>query len=546
MSYQTPHYFDPTALLMIKNEVDQSISAVESTVNILVEDKKLPFAIDDALHQLEQCGKVLSLIDLPNLGQIAQYCAELMRKIMLNPQQLNIQEVEALSEGTTMLKRYLDFASLREVNVPVLLLDTLNRLELVLGKPVTHDGAQLLSQLNGQTISVELPAVAQTDRSDYIHQLYKLSLLALLQHKKTNLDIQAMKMVGMYLVNQAKGYQSEYYWGFVNVALDHLDKAHLTDARLRTLVAIEQQIGQFLASPQTFSVAVEYVIDVLNLCISQDSALSQSIRQQLNVQDGFLTDGQIRLLAQQLHAPDDQTIHEVCQLARDEINNIRREIEYNYQNLSTEQIEQLQQKLFAVARVMKVLNLEDAYILLNQQAEKIVAGSDVVQSPKFAQEMMDSVLSVTNALGHLERQYISSRLQLGVYNNEITLDLVDSANQTLLKESKEDIILLNQQLISYLSEPNEDLLTEIIEKVRELAGAALFLGQPKGYTALMNTVQFLRTMLEQQINLEKDHVDLILEVLAGIDFFIDHLQNGQPVLVSTFDRILQSSQTLSS
>ena len=109
----------------------------------MVEDQTLPFGIDDALNQFEQCAQVLALIDMPNLAQIAEYSAELMRKIMGNPAQVNTQDVIALSEGTTMLKRYIEFICLREVKIPQFLLDTLNRLELALGKPLTTEGQHI-------------------------------------------------------------------------------------------------------------------------------------------------------------------------------------------------------------------------------------------------------------------------------------------------------------------------------------------------------------------------------------------------------------------
>ena len=85
MSYQTSIHFDPTALLIIKNEIDNSIKLVETAVNTLAEEQALPFGIDDALNQFEQCTQVLALIDMPHLSQITQYSAELMRKIMAQP-----------------------------------------------------------------------------------------------------------------------------------------------------------------------------------------------------------------------------------------------------------------------------------------------------------------------------------------------------------------------------------------------------------------------------------------------------------------------------
>lgn len=546
MSYQTSHYFDPTALLMIKAEVDQSISAVESTVNALVEDQTLPFAIDDALHQIEQCARVLALIDLPDVGKVAQYCAELMRKIMQNPSNLNAFEIEALSEGTTMLKRYLEFASLREINVPSILLDSVNRLELALGKPLTHDGAELAQCFsNGSVPTFQLPAVETVERSAYVHQLYKLSLNHLLQHKRTKTDFKALKLVGVYLVNLAQGQASEQYWGLVNLALTHLDAVNLTDARLRTLVRVEQHIGQFLESAESFRPSLNHVADVLALCVIQDSEFAESIREQLNIQNHCLTNSQQQTLLQQFYAPSDETIREVCNLLRDEINDIRREVEYNYQNLSVEQLQELQHKLYSVAYVMKVLNLEDIYELLRNQAHALIGVEASTQSELFAQNMMNSVLSATNALGVLERQYISNRLQLGVFNTEIVLDQVEKAHESLLNESKHDIIAVNQQFMDYVREPQTEKLSEIIDKLIELSGAALFLGQEKVQQALINCAKFIRLNIETNMPLDAKQINLILNVLAAMDLFVENLLNKQPVLTAMFDIALDSSKKLS-
>jgi len=185
MSYQTSIHFDPTALLIIKNEVDNSIKLVESAVSTLVEDQTLPFGIDDALNQFEQCAQVLALIDMPNLAQIAQYSAELMRKIMGNPAQVNTQDVIALSEGTTMLKRYIEFICLREVKIPQFLLDTLNRLELALGKPLTTEGQHIEPLLDLITPDFQLPQVPGLEKSKYVQRLYKLSLNKLLKQEES-------------------------------------------------------------------------------------------------------------------------------------------------------------------------------------------------------------------------------------------------------------------------------------------------------------------------------------------------------------------------
>lgn len=543
MSYQTAHHFDPTALLMIKGEVEQSINAVESTVNALVEDQSLPFAIDDALHQIEQCGRVLNLIDLPNIGKIAQYCAELMRQIIQNPENLKINEVEALSEGTSILKRYMEFATLNEVDAPILLLDSLNRLELALNKPLTTEATD--SPINVQQIfALQLPNVASVEKSDYVHQLYKLSLTAFLAQKVNATDTQAMKIAGQYLAYLAQGTPSSQYWALVNIALEKLVENYLTDSRLRTLIQIEQNIAVFLKDV-TFEASEQDMLAVLAMCIGQDGEVNQMLRNSLGVADQVLTTEQLKALVEKIYAPNSQTISDVSNLLREEINNTRREIEYNYANLSAEQINDVQQRMFAVARVLQVLNLHDVAEQFNQQALKVVPNNHVeLQSDLFAQALMDSVLTVTNSLGLLERQYTSNRLQLGLFNTEIVLDQVDKAHETLLSESKLDITHTIQKINDYIEQPSNELLVEIVEKLRELSGACLFLHQEAGQQALLNSAKFLELTMETEQQVSPQQVNALLEVLAAVDLFIDNSLNKQPVLQRTFDYALESSKRL--
>lgn len=543
MSYSTAHHFDPTALLMIKGEVEQSINAVESTVNALVEDQSLPFAIDDALHQIEQCGRVLNLIDLTNIGQLAQYCAELMRQIMQDPENLKMREVEALSEGTSILKRYMEFATLNEVNAPILLLDSLNRLELALNKPLTTEITETL--VNVQQIPVfTLPNTFNLEKSDYVHQLYKLSLTAFLAQKISSTDIQAMKIAGQYLAYFAQGTVSEQYWGLVNIALEKLAENYLTDSRLRTLIQIEQNITLFLDNP-AFTASTQDILAVLAMCIGQDGEANQILRSSLGVTETVLTMEQLKTLAGKFYAPSSQTIHDVANLLREEINTIRREIEYNYANLSPEQVNEVQQKMFDVVHVLQVLNLNDVAEKFNQQAQKVVPNNHVeLQSDLFAQALMDSVLAVTNGLGLLERQHTSNRLQLGLFNTEIVLDQVDKAYETLLSESKLDITHVIQKINDYIEQPSNELLVEIVEKLRELSGACLFLFQEVGQQALLNSAKFLELTIETEQQVSPQQVNLLLEVLAAIDLFIDNSLNKQPILQRTFDYALESSKRL--
>ena len=543
MSYQTSIHFDPTALLIIKNEIDNSIKLVETAVNTLAEEQALPFGIDDALNQFEQCTQVLKLIDMPHLAQITQYSAELMRQIMAQPQQIKTSDVIALSEGTTMLKRYIEFICLREVKVPQFLIDTLNRLEKALGKPITKEGQTIQPLLDCITPSFNLPQAPSLEQSQYIHQLYKLCLNKLIKQAETQLDLQGIKLVGVYLAGLATNQPSQQYWQLVNVGLGHIDELLITEARLRTLIQIETNIGKFLNQPSTFHSNIADLADILSICISQEDDLSQHIREQLNIGDELLSDTQLQVLSRHLYGPDYETVHTISQLMTDEMAQIRNEIEYNHQNMSAEKTQELQQKLNQLANVFKVLNLNEAAKELDQQAEKLSQPNTLTDATSI-QQLMNSILASMNSIGILERNYTSSRLQLRVNNMQISLDRLDEAHKALIIETKTLIDTLTQTLSLYAQDPTAHNLEALPVYLNELSGAALFLGSSTQQTALLGAAHFAQYRLSQNESFDAEHVNCILNVVAGLDLLVDNLKNKQPVLQSMFDVALSSSQRL--
>ena len=543
MSYQTSIHFDPTALLIIKNEIDNSIKLVETAVNTLAEEQALPFGIDDALNQFEQCTQVLALIDMPHLSQITQYSAELMRKIMAQPQQIKTSDVVALSEGTTMLKRYIEFICLREVKVPQFLLDTLNRLEKTLGKPITKEGQTIQPLLDCITPNFNLPQAPSLEKSQYIHQLYKLCLNKLIKQTETPLDLQGIKLVGVYLAGMASNLPSQQYWQLVNVGLSHIEELLITEARLRTLIQVETNIGKFLAQPSAYQSNLSDLADILSICISQEDDVSQHIREQLNIGDELLSDTQLQVLSRHLYGPDYETIHTISQLMTNEMAQIRNEIEYNHQNMSTQKTQELQLKLNQLANVFKVLNLNEAAKELIQQAEKL-SQSNTLTDVASVQQLMNSILASMNSIGILERSYTSSRLQLRVNNMHISLDRLDEAHEALLTETKTLIETLTQTLSLYVQDPASHSLQALPEYLKELSGAAAFLGNSAQQTALLTAANFAQNRLNQNLALDAEQVNCILNVVAGLDLLVDNLKNKQPVLQSMFDVALSSSQQL--
>ncbi|MBJ6351140.1 MULTISPECIES: chemotaxis protein [unclassified Acinetobacter] len=542
MSEHTSIHFDPTALLIIKHEIDRSIKLVEGAVSTLIEEQTLPFGIDDALEQFKQCTQVLRLIDVPYLAKITQYSTELMQKIIANPAQINTDDVVALSEGTTMVKRYIEFICLREIQVPQFLLTTLNNLELALNKPLTTSGQAIVPLLANTSLELPLPEILISEKTQFIHQLYKLSLHQFLKKTASAQNFQAFKLIATYLVSMANTQPSQKYWQLVNYAFNHIDDLLLNDSRLRVLINIESHIALFLAAPESFKPNLAAFADILSIVIAQEDEIAHHIRNQLHIGDKTPTDTQLLVLSRHLFGPDFDTMHTVSQLILDEMNKVRNDIEYNYQNMSPEKAQQLQASLLQLAHTFKLLNLDEAASALSQQASSL-SQLNILSDENYAQQLMNSILSAMNSIGILVRNYTSNRLQLSVNNTAISLDRLDEAHQALLTETKNLIDFICQSLTLYANDQTQNI-EAIAGSLKELAGAAEFLGSTTQQHALLQTAQFVQEQLEQNQPFNTDQIHCIFNVLAGIDMLVDNLKNKQPVLQSMFNVALSSSQQL--
>ncbi len=543
MSYQTSIHFDPTRLLMIKNEVENSIQLVENAVGHLVEDNTLPFGIDDALNQIKQCANVLQLIEMPLLATIAAYSAELMYEIMQKPTDIHTDKVIALTEGTTMLKKYIEFICLREVNVPQFLLDTVNVLEIALNKPITPEGEKLkhcdIFALQNQKFS----QINHLEKSIYVHKLYKICLNNILQQQESDFDLQGIQIVGQYLSYLSNEMPSSHYWKIINISFENFEQIALNQPRYRTLIEIEKNMAHFFQDPEQFSVNFEEMANVLSLAISLEHPSSQIIREELKISDDILTDVQLTVFARNLYGHDYETIHKVCEIVTTELKSISREVEFNYKNMTEEKTLQIKHSIEQIANIFYVINLQNAYHDLKQIIQTFTF-ENMKESEIFVKSFMKTILNAINFIDILERNYTSNRLKLKINNTQISLDHLDQAYSTLLNESKALIDVTAKSLMEFLSDPQIIHLENVESALKELSGSANFMGFSSLKQSLIECSDFLSTKLSRNQDISSQQIEYILDVLASTDLMIDNLQNKQPILHSMFDVALASSHKL--
>lgn len=544
MSFQSSSHFDPTSLLIVRKEIDQSIKHVENGVSALLEDGSAPFGLDDALTNLEQCAHVLRLVEQPQLGQLTELTAKVMQKVIEDTQagQVDQARVEAMSEATNVTKRYMDFLCVRETLAPQFLLPTINKLEASLQLPLTREGVFLTPFLETVHPNVALEAPADLPKSKYVQRLYKLSLLNLLKMQETDLDFQALSLCGNYLSSVATGTPSEQYWRFAHIALRDLDQIILTETRLRVLVQIEQQSHAFFNDAQ-FSPTQQDYADILVLCMSQESQLAQQLREQLNVHDEVLSDDQMQVLSRQLYGPDLDTIQTVVELLNGQIKGISNRIETGQYIQQDNERQEIIASLREAVNIFQVINLTDSAAKLRSQADQIEANENL-SSDKHANDVMSSLLFATNSLQILERNYTPARLKLKFNNTQITLDKIEEAQMAVCEEARISLTKVSEQIVQYQQTQDNEQLTGVADILREVSGALLFLESDDGHKILQKAGQLVDQITTQQKSLDPAQLKLLAQSIASAEYYFEQLQQNQPILARPMQIGLQSITAL--
>lgn len=530
MSFQSPTHFDSTSLLIVKPEIENIIKNVENAVTSLVEDGSMPFGIDDALINLEQSSYVFRLIGQDYLGKLAELTAKVMHKVISDSQEHKLKEtdVAAMSEATIIMKRYINFLAVGETTAPQFLIPAMNHLESALNLPMTREGQFLAPHLEAMLPSVDRPVLSNVNDSQYINRLYKLSLLHILNRKETDLDFQAMALCSEYLAKKADGLNSDQYWNFVYLAFKNLDNMILTEPRLRILSNIERQIALFLKQPQAFSVTSHDYADAISLCLSQEDQISQQLRSQLPISDEILNDTQIENLSRQLYGPDLNTIQTITSLLSEYILDVQQKLEISQNGQNTDYHE-ITERLEECAKVLDVINLNDAAQELFVQVEKLKTNQFNTADANSANEMLNSLLFATNSLQILERNYTPNRLKSKFHNTKITLAKVEEAQNILCNEARVSLQQVNEHIVKYSQTQDIDELRPVAAHLYSITGALKFMEADKLANLIQNTAETLdKQVIDEKVTLSMEQLRLLANAIVSADFYFEQVQSQQP------------------
>ena len=131
---------DVSALNLIKPEIDVSLTQIEGALSTFVEDNSNNGPLAECVEAMEQVYGALRLIDIPGASELAEVLFALLRQVNDFQEKTPDAYYSALGNGMMVLARYLEYVQIKAINLPQLLVPSINEARQVLSLPTLGEG----------------------------------------------------------------------------------------------------------------------------------------------------------------------------------------------------------------------------------------------------------------------------------------------------------------------------------------------------------------------------------------------------------------------
>ena len=152
-------------------------------------------------------------------------------------------------------------------------------------------------------------------------------------------------------------------------------------------------------------------------------------------------------------------------------------------------------------------------------------------SPDDFDHLLLALMSAENAMITMTEMHTPGEIYLPISNADISLNQLNSAYETLLKESRITLVHAEQIIDDYLATPEDNplILQNIPEMLYRVAGALRFLQLSVSSTMLNQLAKFLEQRFASNLPFNEDILANIADVMMCIDYYLENSQHNRPI-----------------
>jgi hypothetical protein len=537
---------DVTALNLIKFEVDMSLAQIEGALSTFVEDNENNGPLAESVEQMELVYGALRLIDIHGAAELAEVLFALLRQVNELQEKTPDAYYSALGSGMVVLGRYLEYVQIKAVNLPQLLIPSINEARSVLGlKPLGEgyflDVPDLPDNNIGEPLAIDhAQAIALAKR---IRLMYQIGTINLLKDQAQPVHFRLMRRALERATQLCTGKPLALLWWVGEAALEAFSQGvELTAERKQLLAQIEQQL-KLLVQPQGINQPVEMSVLANSLAVvglGETGAKVQDVQRAFDLSNSCISQTQLKLQSNTMFGPGGSVIKTVANAIKEDITHIKEildviargargddEEENSYESVAA--------SILKASQTLIMLGLNDVATSLRQQSA-IVGKWTEIPSEAALNLLFDVLLQADNAVATLDKE-MSPGAQTVVNNTRISLHQLDEARVMLVQETRNGLALIKRSVLSYIETNGEDPmhLSNVPTTLQSASGGLEFLGVPRGAMVLRTAVSFVEVWAVSKKMPAMSIIENFADVIACVDYFLESLEINKPVSESVFE-----------
>lgn len=539
--------FNLPSLHLLHDEIVVTLKDTEIHLSEFNDDNTQAPLLLDSIIVLKQLSGIFKLISLVGAEALNTAIVNGLQRLYDNGDNNDVNLIMDLSEAIMTLDRYVEFVLLTESIEPTLLLPVINKLNAH-GQhaPITAD---YFSAFGSSSVIIANPEKNFQPlhelglNNELLTDAYRSGLgVALLNQDGTvSADAQqklnAMSAACALIASKT----SSLFWQAAAAATaDIAAILPLTLSQKHTLIYLEQQFQSYLPVMDT------RFADLVSFACQRDNKAAQHLREQYA--QNRLEEPQLEQMRRFLFGPNRALTDTLNTMIQTQINTIKEEVDSYARgdsvNSAEMQTAKIIEELATLGSALRLLGLSSAADSLRAAAEEV--GRWQAPSPEDFDRLLLALMHAENATIAMAAMHTPGAIYLPLNNPHISLHQLNTANDTLIQESRTAIANAEQAINDYLAEPERDMLNiqNIPEMMRQVAGAVRFLQLPTSASMLSQLANYIEQRIESGRRIEDGTLACIADVIMAVDHHLDGFEHNRPVSKQALDVGQQSLSQL--
>ncbi|MGO2386040.1 MAG: hypothetical protein ACTH6Z_02815 [Psychrobacter sp.] len=530
--------FNLPSLHLLHDEVVATLKDTEIHLGEFNDDSSQAPLLSDSIEVLKQLSCIFKLISLVGAEALNDAIVDGLQRLYDNGDNNDTDLIMDLSEAIMTLDRYVEFVLLTESVEPTLLIPVINKLNAHSQKaPVEADYFAAFGRSSVIIANPEgnfKPLSTLNLDTELLTNAYRSGLGIALLNQDGNIDsadqqnLDAMSAACALIASHT----NSLFWQAASAAVTDIAAVlPLNLSQKHTLIYLEQQFQSYLPVMDT------RFADLVSFACQRDNEQAQQLREQYA--SNHVDDAQLEQMKRFLFGPNRELTDTLNTIIQNQINAIKENVDSYARGDSINPIDmqtaQIIEELTELSSALRLLGLSNAADSLSTAAEAV--GHWEAPSPEDFDHLLLALMHAENATIAMAEMHTPGAIYLPLNNPHISLHQLNTANDTLIQESRTAIASAEQAINDYLAEPERDMLNiqNIPSMMRQVAGAVRFLQLPTPASMLSQLANYIEQRIEGGQRIEDSTLACIADVIMAVDHHLDGFENNRPVSKQALD-----------